>query len=121
MKKFIAFLLAFCLIFCVSIAGAENGDAGAPPQGTPGAGAPQGEPPAKPDGEKGEPPAGGPGGPGGGSKPESYSAVRTVSEDTDITGETIASTGDDENALLVTGGNVTLTDSTITCVPRLSS
>ena len=120
MKKFIAFLLAFCLIFCVSIVGAENGGAGAPPQGTPGAGAPQGEPPAKPDGEKGEPPAGGPGGnggpggPGDGSKPESYSAVRTVSEDTDITGETIASTGDDENALLVTGRNVTLTDSTLT-------
>ncbi len=120
MKKFIAFFLAFCLIFCVSIAGAENGGAGAPPQGTPGADAPQGEPPAKPDGEKGEPPAGGPGGnggpggPGDGSKPESYSAVRTVSEDTDITGETIASTGDDENALLVTGGNVTLTDSTLT-------
>ena len=119
MKKFIAFLLAFCLLFCVSIAGAENGGAGAPPQGTPGAGAPQGEPPAKPDGEKGDPPAGGPGGnggpggPGGGSKPESYSAVRTVSEDTDITGETIASTGDDENALLVTGGTLTVSDGEI--------
>ena len=115
MKKCIAWLLTASLIFCFSIAFAENGGAGAPPEGMPG-GAPQGEPPAKSDGQPGQPPEGGNGGPGGpgGGKPESHSAVRTVSEDTDISGETIESTGDDENALLVTGGSVTLTDSTIT-------
>ena len=54
---------------------------------------------------------GGPGGPGGGgSKPESYESVNEYSEDTEISGETISSTGSDENAILVSGGNVTLKD-----------
>ena len=41
MKKCIAWLLTVSLIFCFSIAFAENGGAGAPPEGMPG-GAPQG-------------------------------------------------------------------------------
>ena len=54
------------------------------------------------------------GGPGGGSsKPESYDAVQEYSEDTEVTGETVSSTGSDENAILVSGGNVTLKDITV--------
>ena len=53
-------------------------------------------------------------GPGGQSgKPDSYDAVKTVSTDTEISGETIESTGKDENALLVTDGTTTVTNSTI--------
>lgn len=65
---------------------------------------------------------GGPGGskmPGGGqqSAPESYEAVNEYSEDTEVSGETISSTGTDENAILVTGGaKVTVADSQISRV-----
>jgi len=59
-------------------------------------------------------PGGSPGGPGGGgSKPESYDAVYEYSEDTEITGQTISSTGADENAVLVSGGTTVLKDVTI--------
>ena len=79
--------------------------------------------PGKPQGEKpGDPPAGdmpgnppqggmpgeggGMGGPGGGSsQPENYDAVVTMAGDGTVT-EDIASTGTDENALLVTDGTV---------------
>lgn len=51
----------------------------------------------------GNPPDSRMGGPGGQSgKPDSYDAVTTVSTDTEISGETIESTGKDESAL-VTG------------------
>lgn len=64
--------------------------------------------------EAGNPPDSGMGGPGGQSgKPDSYDAVTTVSTDTEISGETIESTGKDENALLVTDGTTTVTNSTI--------
>ena len=55
------------------------------------------------------------GGPGGGqsSQPESYDAVTTVSEDTDLSDTTLTSTGADENALLVTDGTATVTNTTI--------
>ena len=55
------------------------------------------------------------GGPGGGqsSQPESYDAVTTVSEDTDLSDTTFTSTGADENALLVTDGMATVTNTTI--------
>ncbi|MCD8150070.1 MAG: hypothetical protein LUE92_11050 [Clostridiales bacterium] len=44
----------------------------------------------------------------------SYTAVNEYSEDTTVDGETITSTGTDENAALITGGaNVTITDSTV--------
>lgn len=56
---------------------------------------------------------GGPGGPGGGSKPESYDAVNEYMEDAEVSGETITSTGSDENAVLVNGGNVVLKDVTV--------
>ena len=90
----------------------------------------EGKPGGKPDGMPGEPPAGGPGGqggpggapggmPGGGSQsaPESYEAVETYTEDTELSGVTIDSTGTDENAVLVTSGAmVELDDMTISRV-----
>lgn len=86
--------------------GPENGGPGGAPDGKGGPGAP-GE---APDGK------GGPGGaPGASSKPESYDAVRTITSDTTVSGETIASDGTDENAVLVQNGakaeldNVTVT------------
>ena len=122
-KRIHALILAFCLLFVSSFAVAE-GNPGNPPDGQP----PQrqnGTPPEKPDGEvPGEPPAdgmggdpggpGGMGGPGGGSQPDSYAAVQTVSEDTQLSGVTLDSVAADENALLVTAGNVQVTDSTLT-------
>jgi len=79
-----------------------------------------GTPPAPPDGN-GAPPDGGMGGPGGSGGPgggssgvDSYDAVNEFSEDTEITGETIVSTGTDENAVLVSGGSTVISGSTIT-------
>ena len=108
MKKTIAWILALAMLSTSAMALAEN----TPPQ------MPQGEngqPPEMPNGQKpGNPPDGGMGGPGGQSgKPDSYDAVTTVSTDTEISGETIESTGKDENALLVTDGTTTVTNSTI--------
>lgn len=108
MKKTIAWILALAMFSTSAMALAEN----TPPQ------MPQGEngqPPEMPNGQKpGNPPDGGMGGPGGQSgKPDSYDAVTTVSTDTEISGETIESTGKDENALLVTDGTTTVTNSTI--------
>ena len=117
MKKTIAWILALTMLSTGAMALAEN----TPPQMP---SSENGQPPEMPSGENGQPPEmpngqtpgnpGGMGGPGGGSsKPESYDAMTTVSEDTEISGETIESTGTDENALLVTGGTATVTDSTI--------
>ncbi len=89
---------------------------GAPPNGQP----PMGTPPSGgPGGQMGTPPDGAPGGmmggPGGGSsQPESYDAVVTVSEGETAVTEDIASTGTDENALLVDGGSATADGVTIT-------
>jgi len=47
-------------------------------------------------------------------QPEGYAAVATFSEDAATDGETYESTGTDENAVLVTGGNATISDATIT-------
>lgn len=59
-------------------------------------------------------PGGGQGGPGGqSSTPESYDAVTEYSEDGEYTSIDLESTGTDENAILVSGGNVTLSDVTI--------
>jgi len=60
-------------------------------------------------------PGGAPGGtPGGQSQqPESYTAVSAYDTDTTLTGETVDSTGTDENAILVTGGTVTVEDATV--------
>lgn len=108
MKKTIAWILALAMFSTSAMALAEN----TPPQ------MPQGEngqPSEMPNGQKpGNPPDSGMGGPGGQSgKPDSYDAVTTVSTDTEISGETIESTGKDENALLVTDGTTTVTNSTI--------
>ena len=88
--------------------GGPGGDGQTPPQ------MPNGE---APDGQGGPGgPGGAPGMPGGSSQPESYTALNEYTESTEITGETIESTGTDENAVLVSGADaqVTVTDSTIT-------
>ena len=91
-----------------------GGQGGPGEQGGPGSGE---QPPEKPDGEMpdGEMP-GGQGGPGGGSAPESYEAVNEYTESAEIEGETIESTGTDENAVLVSGSDaeVKVSGSTIT-------
>ena len=95
-----------------------SGEMGTPPDMPSGG---MGTPPEKPSGEMGTPPDGAPGGmpggmggPGGGSSfSGEYSAVQTVSEDTEIT-ENLSSTGTDENALLVTDGSVTVSGVTVT-------
>lgn len=63
-----------------------------------------------------------PGGAPGGSANIEHTAVKTVTEDTALTGETIESTGDDENALLVKeGANVTFTEGTLVRSSETSS
>lgn len=60
---------------------------------------------------------GGMGQPGGAQneKPDSYAALQEYTEDTELSGETIDSTGTDENAVLVSNGaTVSIDDSTIT-------
>ena len=49
-----------------------------------------------------------------GSGVDSYTAVNEYTEDTVISGESFVSTGTDENAILVSSGNVTLNDVDIT-------
>ena len=92
---------------------------------------PDGEPPEKPDGDNGEAPSGekpdgeppqgdgqgGPGGaPGGQSQGvESYDAVNDYTEDTTVDGETLSSTGTDENvAHISNGAKVSIKNATIT-------
>ena len=92
---------------------------------------PDGEPPAKPDGDNSEPPTGekpdgeppqgdgqgGPGGaPGGQSQGvESYDAANDYTEDTTVDGETLTSTGTDENVAHISeGAKVCIKNSTIT-------
>ena len=101
---------------------------------------PDGEPPEKPDGDNGEAPSGekpdgnngeapsgekpdgeppqgdGKGGPGGQSQGvESYDAVNDYTEDTTVDGETLSSTGTDENVAHISdGAKVSIKNSTIT-------
>ena len=65
-----------------------------------------------PGGAPGGQPGGAPGGMSG--QPDSYDAVRSLSEDAAISGEILESTGTDENALLVTGGTVSVDGATVT-------
>ena len=105
----------------------SSGDDKNAPQGE----KPDGEPPAKPDGDNSEPPIGekpdgeppqgdgqgGPGGaPGGQSQGvESYDAVNDYTEDTTVDGETLTSTGTDENVAHISeGAKVSVKNSTIT-------
>lgn len=92
---------------------------------------PDGEPPEKPEGETtdgkapsgeksdGEPPEGAPGNGQGGApggqaqQPENYAAVKEYTGDTVVDGETISSTGTDENAVHVSGGNVQINGASI--------
>ena len=91
------------------------GEMGTPPGGFGGDG--MGQPPQG-DMPMGTPP-GGFGDPGGhSSKPESYTAVSTYTEDAEIDQETIDSVGKDENAVLVTDGTVKISNSSLT---RISS
>ena len=63
---------------------------------------------------EGSPGGGFPGGGFGGGQSEiSYTAVNTYNENTQLSGQTISSTGKDENAILVTGGETELTDVTV--------
>ena len=92
---------------------------------------PDGEPPEKPDGDNSEPPSGekpdgeppqgdgqgGPGGaPGGQSQGvESYDAANDYTEATTVDGETLSSTGTDENVAHISeGAKVSIKNSTIT-------
>ena len=93
---------------------------------------PDGEPPEKPDGDNGETPSGeapsgekpdgeppqgdGQGGPGGQSQGvESYDAANDYTEDTTVDGETLSSTGTDENVAHISdGAKVSIKNSTIT-------
>ena len=102
-----------------------DGEAPAKPDGD------DGEPPAKPDGDNGETPTGekpdgeppqgdgqgGPGGaPGGQSQGvDSYDAVNDYTEDATVDGETLSSAGTDENVAHVSeGAKVSIKNSTIT-------
>ena len=90
-----------------------NGMPGSAPDGQPGNGGSSDAqlPGSAPDGQ----PGGMSGQPGSMSgQPDSYDAARSLSEDAAISGETIESTGTDENALLVTGGTVSVDGATVT-------
>lgn len=87
---------------------AEMAETGTQDGGAPGGGAPDG---GAPDGDT--PSGGAPGGEQS-SGVDSYTAVNDYTEDTTVEGESISSTGTDENAVLVdNGANVTLDDVTI--------
>ena len=113
--------LFFALILTLTPTGslAEAAQNGMPPDMTRGQapGDPSdGIPPTPPDGQApGNPPGGLPGAEQP-RQPESYNAVMTVEEDAVLSGKAVASTGADENALLVTGGLLTLKDGVISRV-----
>ena len=116
LKKIISLLLTVVMLSLCVPALAESmppePPSGEMPEGmTPPDGEFPGEPPE--GGMPGEGGPGGMGGPGGGSsQPDSYDAVNSYDSDAELTGE-ITSTGADENAVLVTGGSVTVSDATV--------
>ncbi len=69
-----------------------------------------------PSGAPGQPPSGGMGGAPGSSSSKSitYDAVNTYDSDSVVTNKDIVSTGTDENAILVTDGNVTVENTKVT-------
>lgn len=79
--------------------------------------APQGTPPSLDPGSGGAPDGGG----GGGSAITEWTAVKEYSEDTTETDGTYDSTGTDENAIHVSGGNVVFSNPTITRTSSESS
>ena len=80
-----------------------------PPDGF--GGGQMGQPPTD-KGNFGMPPEG-MGGPGSQGKPESYSAVLSYDTDISITNETVSSSAKDENALLITDGDVNVSDCSV--------
>ena len=116
LKKIISLLLTVVMLSLCAPALADSmppePPSGEMPEGmTPPDGEFPGEPPE--GGAPGEGGPGGMGGPGGGSsQPDSYDAVNSYDSDAELTGE-ITSTGADENAVLVTGGSVTVSDATV--------
>ena len=114
MKKWMALILTVAILaLCAPALAEENTPPDLPDGGFPGE-PPEGGMPG--GGFPGEPLEGGmPGGMGGpgGSQPESYEAVNRYDSDAELTGE-VKSTGTDENAVLVTGGNVNVTGATVT-------
>ncbi len=121
-KKTTKKIIAYALAFSLSVSGfvyayayvSDNGAPGEPPalsaDGMPG------QPPTgSGDGMPGEPPSGsGMGGPGSSSSNITWTGATTISSDTTETDTTYSSTTADQNALLVTGGNVTLNNITAT-------
>ena len=105
MKRIFTLLVILVLMTSATLALAEETQVSNPQDAAGGA---PGEPP---DGMGG---AGG-GMPGGqSSQPSDYAAVYTYDSDTTLDGETISSTGTDENAVLVTAGTVTVSDTSVT-------
>jgi hypothetical protein len=75
---------------------------------------PSGEqPPAMPNGEQPNGMSAPPGGFGGSHEVTQGTAANEITEDGEYSGNTYTSTGDDENALRVTGANATLSDITV--------
>ena len=94
--------------------GGSNPQNGQQPPAMPGDGSnPQNgqQPPAMPDGNAPGGPGGMPGGPGGMDAPTDYSAANELTESSD--GAAYASSADSENAVLVSGSEVTLSNATI--------
>ena len=99
---------------------AESGMPPEMPGGQPGDMPDGQQPPEMPDGRPGGMPGGGMGQPGGmglggmpggqGQQPDTYDAVTTVDADTALNGKVIVSTGKDENAILITGGQSAITE-----------
>ncbi len=138
MKRMLALLLAAALTAAAAGTIAEETPAGLP-EGTP-PHMQEGQPPEKPQGDPpdgmgtppdgmGTPPdgtgtpPGGMGTPPGGmsAQPETYEALYSFADGGLIEGDTVSSTGADENAVLVTGGEVTVADSTVSRVSDSST
>jgi hypothetical protein len=120
MKKGLVILMALLLVYSSTIALAESTPGGTPPDKPEGQGGFSDKPPAgsggEPSGTNGDMPAGIPGDmPGGQSaQPSEYTAVYTYYESAELNDSVIESTGTDENAVLVTGGDVSANHVTVT-------
>ena len=109
-KRFVASALS--LIFAMSflttnVFASPNGD----PPGDPPGGSAMGDPPD--GGPMGDPPGDPPDGMGGGSASASYTGAATIDSSTDGSGSSYKSTTGGENALLVSGGESTLKNITV--------
>jgi len=106
MKRILA--LAITMTLGLGVAHAQFDSPMGPPPGG-------GQPPMGNDGKPmGPPPGGKPGPGGGGSQYKSAKASRTYSKDAVLTGKTINSSTQDESAVLVTDGTLTMTNCHLT-------